>query len=58
MRFEGKPRLSVGNALHSLIVGWRQNRLDLRKENIFRFLEKKFLVVEFVVAVVIVANKL
>ena len=58
MRFEGKPRLSVGNALHSLIVGRRQNWLDLRNENKFRFLENKIVVVEFMVVLVIVANKL
>ena len=44
--------------MHSLIVGRRQNWLDLRNENKSRFLENKILVVEFVVALVIVANKL
>ena len=44
--------------MHSLIVGRRQNWLDLRNENKFRFLENKVVVVEFMVVLVIVANKL
>ena len=44
--------------MQSLIVGRRQNWIDLRNENKFRFLENKVVVVEFMVVLVIVANKL